>query len=340
VKLKYLTPFILSAILLLNSSCSRFIRDTSIINSGEQLQNKTTEGLDIKYIGTACFLLTYNGQTVLTDPFVSNPSLWQSMFGGLKSDTNYIRQYINVEMLKNVGLVPISHAHYDHLLDLPYLSRYLASQTTICGSQTASHILASQLTQPFVNATHLMADSTTEGTWIYAHDSSSRVMPIIGKHPAHFWGITLFKGPYCSDLRRLPRSAKRWKQGQTIVYLIDFLEHDKRTVAHRIYFQSSPAGPPYGFFPQALLNNRRVDLAIVSISIKDKKGRHPEAIIDFLNPKTVLFCHWEDFFRKKTEQPKAIRIGHIEETYNRVKETRGDSIRIVLPAPGAHFIIK
>ena len=72
----------------------------------------TVENLKIRYLGTAGFILSDQHRTVVLDPFISRPSLWQTFTQPLLSDPALVRQYI-----PQADEVLIGHAHYDHILD-------------------------------------------------------------------------------------------------------------------------------------------------------------------------------------------------------------------------------
>jgi L-ascorbate metabolism protein UlaG (beta-lactamase superfamily) len=61
-----------------------------------------------------------------------------------------------------------------------------------------------------------------------------------------------------------------------------------------------------GFFPQDISNEARVDVALLAMDCANLEMQEKHTIIDFLTPKIVLFCHWEDFFRDKTQIPREI----------------------------------
>ena len=89
------------------------------------------ENLKIKYLGTAGFILSDQHRTVVLDPFISRPNLWQTFSQPLLSDPVLVKQYIPY-----ADDVLIGHAHYDHSLDAPELckqtgARLIGSQATL-----------------------------------------------------------------------------------------------------------------------------------------------------------------------------------------------------------------
>ena len=59
------------------------------------------------------------------------------------------------------------------------------------------------------------------------------------------------------------------------------------------------------------------------------------SIIDFLEPRNVIFCHWEDFFRSKAETPHEIVKVDLLDLKARLPSTA--STRYLFPAWDATF---
>ena len=87
-------------------------------------------------------------------------------------------------------------------------------------------------------------------------------------------------------------------------FLVDFFDAD-HTLRKRVYVQTSSRGYPSGAFPQNILDEHPVDVALLGMDSANTKYQGEPSIIDFLNARHVVFCHWEDFFRHKKQPPKA-----------------------------------
>lgn len=74
--------------------------------------------LQLRFLGTAGFELRAQGHTLVLDPFVSRPSLRQTLFDRLTPDAALIRR-----LIPHADDVLIGHAHHDHVLDGPELCR-------------------------------------------------------------------------------------------------------------------------------------------------------------------------------------------------------------------------
>lgn len=72
------------------------------------------EPLFFRWLGVGGIQLRWRGQTLLIDPFLTRPSLWQMLLKPLETDVNLVRREI-----AEASAILITHAHYDHLLDTP-----------------------------------------------------------------------------------------------------------------------------------------------------------------------------------------------------------------------------
>lgn len=78
----------------------------------------TSTRLTFRWLGVGGFEWRTPGYTLLLDPFVTRPSVWQVLTQRLKPSSNLIDQH-----LPQADAILISHAHYDHLMDAPHLAR-------------------------------------------------------------------------------------------------------------------------------------------------------------------------------------------------------------------------
>jgi len=172
--------------------------------------------LSIQYFGIGSTLISYKGKSVFTDPCFSTPSLQEVAFGRVVTDTALIK--LLKPTLQHVKFTLIGHAHYDHLMDLPYLAtHHLPKKSTVIGCQTAENLIASaNIPQKFVIANVLKGNYETSGKWIFSKDSTIRVMVFAGHHPPQIariikFGIGKVKAPLNEIPQLKPVNGKRAK---------------------------------------------------------------------------------------------------------------------------------
>ncbi|MBI1287835.1 MAG: hypothetical protein GC178_09670 [Flavobacteriales bacterium] len=287
---------------------------------------------EIRSYGTSCFTVQRGDVALLTDPFISNPSATQVMFGRVQTDQDYVDLYVNTGTFRKVKMVIAGHSHYDHLMDLPFLSKYLPKETPVVLNETGKHILSwYNLPQPLIVANDSLGSAEKEGKWIYDADSTLRVMALQSQHPPHFAGINLMNKRYTEDVRTEPVMMKDWQEGKTMAFLVDWLEGD--SITYRIYFSGSLAKAPFGMFPKKLLDEHPVDDLFISAALFDDFEKAPKPIIDLCKPKRVILMHWENFFRSKEKEVKALNEKELEELITRLQKEYGNRITIIKPEP-------
>jgi L-ascorbate metabolism protein UlaG (beta-lactamase superfamily) len=337
----YRSPYLWLWALCIFGGCSSSIHNQSIINGGCNLPIATSaqQPLSIAFNGVTCFVIRYGNSVVLTDPFVSNPTSKQVVFGKIYPDTLMINANYSNADLADTKLVLISHAHYDHLMDLPPLLPRLPNQTVVAGSNTTKHILAAaKPQQPVLALNDVAGTDSTLGQWIYSTDSTVRTMAFVSSHPAHFMGITLFPGPYTEDLEAIPVKGNEYKRGLPLSYLIDFMEGGKPV--YRVFSQSSSAHGSKGLFPKTMLAEKSVDVVLISQAVKGKETEYSELVINHCNAPIVFCTHWENFFRSTDQPLKTVPKAKVEANYQYLVSTFADSMAIILPKPGSHYTIQ
>ena len=124
-------PYIWLWALCLFAGCSAYLKQPNIVSAGGSLPlatSNTSQPLEVTFNGVTCFILRYGNSVVLTDPFVSNPGAKQLLFGEIHPDTALVNAAYNTQDLADTKLVLISHAHYDHLMDLPPRSMEMSAR--------------------------------------------------------------------------------------------------------------------------------------------------------------------------------------------------------------------
>ncbi|MEX0810813.1 MAG: hypothetical protein WD048_01270 [Chitinophagales bacterium] len=330
-------------ILLIFAQCSRKIQDKSIIHQGGELRISKKENkppLNIHFFGVTNFFIELEGKALLTDPFISNPVSKKVVFGKIATDTSIVDSFIAAVDLKKTRMVSIGHAHYDHLMDWPYMSNFVEPDKVVfAGSETAVNTVAAynQKLAKVQKVNDLMGNIEQPGQWIYSIDSSMRLMAFEAEHPSHFMGITLYSGHYHEALEEAPVKAKRWKMGQPLSYLVDFLDEGK--IQYRIFIQTSNGEKPAGYFPKEMLINHPVDIAFLSIALKGKKIRELEEMVNYIEPQLVFLGHWENFMQEKTAPVRAVAKSNISKHWIYIKEKFPEHPEFVLPMPGSAYVV-
>lgn len=294
--------------------------------------------LQLHYLGAGGWLIDYRGSRVLTAPFFSNPRMAAVVGSGLSSDTVAILDALQAALpgqdLTDVHAILVGHAHYDHLMDVPFLATRITPQARIYGSHTTRNILAAVpgLSGRVVGLDAEVGSAERDGTWLDLAPGI-RAMPLESDHAPHFLGLELYEGTVDSPLSQLPERAGDWKGGQTLAFLFEFTD-TAGSVAHRLFYQDSAADAEYLTLPPGQ-RAAGVDSAILCVPSYAEVEEHPEAAVRSLRPDHIFLGHWEDFFEDWTTAPdRSVRGTNLPAFQNRLDHALGPGPTWTLPSPG------
>lgn len=279
------------------------------------------QALELTYLGTGGWIMEYGDDQILAAPLFSNPGFLDTGLTAIAPDTAAIDRWMSRHDVRDARVILTGHAHYDHLMDVPHVARRHAPDARILGNRTVANTLGTWsglADRVDVVDPATLADQETVGEWL--RYGGVRIMPLRSRHAPHFDGYTLYQGTVDAPLDEMPRSADEWLDGNTLAFLIDFLD-ETGAVAFRVYYQDAVVAPPYGFAPDTLVAERPVDVAIFVPATFDQVDWHPEAFVENLRPMRVLLGHWEDFFTPLDEPTRSVfvsDIGHFEDRLERV----------------------
>jgi L-ascorbate metabolism protein UlaG (beta-lactamase superfamily) len=260
--------------------------------------------LHIRFFSVGCFLVQWQGLGLLTDPFFTHVSFRDVALGHTEPDPAAIadaRPYLG-----DVQAVVVGHSHYDHILGLRPVAPLLAPDAQIFASQTAAHIYSPEsLPRRLTVVNDVLATRTQPGTWQPAAAGRMRVLSIRSGHPDNVPGIHVYHRPLRQDRPTPATRASHYQEGLTLAFLVDWLDPDGQ-VAFRVYVQTSSVGPPLGLAPQALLDEHPVDVALLAMDCANFLARDQPNVLDHIDPRMVVFCHWGNFFRSKDQEPREI----------------------------------
>lgn len=288
----------------------------------------------LTYLGVGGWILRGGGGAVLTAPLFSNPSLLDAGLSRIEADPDRIEAHL--PDVSDVSAILVGHGHYDHLMDVPYVASNKANRSIIYSNATSARQLAPYGLSDRVRVVAKEAGSAmAAGEWIQIAEGV-RMMPLVSDHAPHLAGITLYSGVRSRDLKEPPRSASEWLDGETLAFLIDFLNADG-SVALRVYYQDAVPAPPFGFAPP-LDDGVGIDVAIIVPATYAEVEWHPEALLENLRPRLVLLCHWENFFEAPSRAPEPVPFTLLPDFVARLDRALPAGAEWVLPTAGARLV--
>ncbi|MFA9213803.1 MAG: MBL fold metallo-hydrolase [Candidatus Methylacidiphilales bacterium] len=290
-----------------------------------------TNQINIQYLGCGNIYIKHHNDAILFDPFFSNTPGYKVAFGKIKFNQKYFDKgsyYLNRfgNNYQSINGIFISHAHYDHLLDLPYLleNKLIDNSTKIYGSGSVKTILNNFIkSNPFINQDSLVFIPKTKPNWIYI-SNEMRVLVIPASHAPHIANIHFMHGQCDSNYFKNYTStnqkvkAGQFKDGSTFAYLVDILNNDSITL--RLLLKGAGCNVNNGKIFEELLAEKAVDIALLQVASANFTDCYPQNLVNQIKPKKVILTHWEDFFKPYAPKKiKTVRATNFNYFYKKIK---------------------
>lgn len=292
--------------------------------------------ISIEYLGVGGWLFRMGESALLTAPFYSNPGFFDTGLGRIESDTAAIERFL--PPVEDVSAILVGHAHYDHLMDVPYILRRRAPAARLYGSMTAVNILRGD---PGIDPVRLISVEESAGSreggepgeWIDLEGGRIRILPLVSGHAPHFFGIELYEGEVDEPATELPARAGGWRKGVPLAWIIDFLSPEGEVI-YRVHYQDAASEPPLGFPPESF-DGIPVDLAILCPPGYQELSSYPEGVLAELAPRHILLGHWEDFFTPRSEPIRGVRGTDLSGFIERLEGAIPEGARWGMFVPGS-----
>jgi L-ascorbate metabolism protein UlaG (beta-lactamase superfamily) len=111
-------------------SAQRGARERDDVQTMRELSQRALplgRGLEVQWLGTAGYRLTFEGRSVLIDPYLTRISLGAVLRGvPVRADESLHARYIDAAP-RSVEAILVGHTHFDHAIDVPALSERLGA---------------------------------------------------------------------------------------------------------------------------------------------------------------------------------------------------------------------
>ena len=250
----------------------------------------TVENLKIRYLGTAGFILSDQHRTVVLDPFISRPSLWQTFTQPLLSDPALVKRYIS-----KADEVLIGHAHYDHILDAPEVCK-----------QTGARLIGSQASLMYGRSAGLSEQQILETKGRETIDCGK--WQVVGLPSIH--GKALFgRVPLPGDMTTPPPYPPKFhhlRRGQVFNW---WIHTGKLSVVH---IDSAD-------FIEQELQGRQADIVCLCAIGRKYRPNYVKDVVRLLKPKYIIPCHWDTMLTPIDQPPKLLPGVNIPEFIDEIK---------------------
>jgi L-ascorbate metabolism protein UlaG (beta-lactamase superfamily) len=259
--------FFLSAPIAL-ASLDRF-SELVVADAGAAKQTPGT--VRVTYLGVNGYQFETNGHALLVDPYFTRAGLASIAFQQ-RLEPNDTRISFGLRHVPpHVDAVLVTHAHFDHLLDVPEIMKRTSARL-VAGVTAANLTISCGIDR----SRCLVVEPGFRrviGPW------QIRVLP--SAHDRIFGWL-----PFRGTRKRpgtCPAKASDWRLGEPMAFLVE-------ANGKRIYIDS---GGTFEVLPPPQV--AAVDLAILGVALPDSRKRL-RATIERLRPKYVLPSHQDDFF--------------------------------------------
>ena len=344
---------VLSLALIVSSACSTF----TIKSDRCPAYVPTTPvagAVKVQYLGVGGYLVQRGDDVVLFSPQYTNPAIIEVAFEHqIRTDRALIDQMLPAEADKAAAIV-IGHAHYDHLMDTPYIATTRAQNAKVYGSATMINLIGSEVPRGRMVD---VAPNAAAKTPIKINDRL-RLWTIPSQHVDQTrlksWllgidvAVHMWRGTVTKPMSRPPATASEWPEGEVYAYVLDFMDATGTTVEFRLYYQDAPTDEPtgYPFGDHAPTDNRRIDAALIVAGDSERQINHPRGIVSRTKPRFLVVGHWENFFEPQTDICRTGVVDAIPRSDVRaVMAKSGDALKAarqpgkpILPCPTASVV--
>ena len=273
--------------------------------------------MKITNFGTTALLFDDGGKQIMFDPHFTRASGLQVVFGKLKT-----HEKVTDDMIKGFGIdrleaIFVSHSHYDHVMDVPYLAN--KTKASVYGSPSVLNVArGGGVSEDGLHGVQ-PGDKISLGEY--------SITCIASKHAK----ASIFNDDLGKSINQplvQPARRKAYKEGGSVDYLV---EHRGQTYLFHPSFQCV----------EGQLEHIRADVMFISIAglweVSDQIREHIfEETIGKVKPKVVIPVHWDDFFRgldKKVREVPSFRKNHksIVKECKRYCVEKGIDCRVQMP---------
>jgi L-ascorbate metabolism protein UlaG (beta-lactamase superfamily) len=232
-----------------------------------------SNAIRVTYLGVNGFQFETGGHALLVDPYFTRVALFSAALNHrIESNPGRVNEGLR-HVQRRVDAVLVTHAHFDHLLDVPEIMRRTHAQ--LLAGPTAIRLVESFGISP--NECQIVKPASTRkiGPWT--------IRVFAAQHDRLFGKVPFDKCPPTTRSEKIPTKASDWCLGEPLAFVIE-------AAGKRIYIDSGgvPGSPPES-------RTKNVDLAILGVALPDSRQRFAEAARQ-LRPRYLSPSHQDDMF--------------------------------------------
>ena len=252
-----------------------------------------------KWLGTSGFTLSDQTTTLMFDPAITRPPLYDYLpFRTVKSDAVEVDYWMNKCHLKTIQATFVNHAHTDHVIDAPYVVKKYGGK--LYGSSSVVNVgLGQGLTQAQVQRIK-QGEEWKVGEFT--------IKPYTTPHAPHLLNIMFMDGHIEKPLPT-PTSAWNYHVGDTHSFLIS---HPKGIILFQAIGRIAEQDP---------LKNIKADVLLLTIANRISSEQLIQKRILPTKSKRLIPLHHDNFFftMRRDNEIDEFWGTHVEEFKEKVK---------------------
>ena len=270
--------------------------------------------LEVTWLGTAGVALELDGQRLLMDPYFSRPGPGPTVIRRLIPDEAAILRHAPA----GVDYIICTHAHHDHILDVPALAR-LSGARVVGSASSCNYCRGAGL--PESQLTEVRAPASLElGPF--------RVTLLPSRHSAPPIFLPAVNG-LIPDGVTAPLSAIQFRNDQTAAVLVEVQPTRGGDPLSLMHLGSA------GFLPETLLGPP-YDLLMVAILGHQNIPGFTARVLANLRPRVVIPIHWDNFMLPPEQGLHTLRMAKLEAFLSEVEQADTECETVVLDLMGKY----
>jgi L-ascorbate metabolism protein UlaG (beta-lactamase superfamily) len=256
--------------------------DAQALRELERIPLDLPAGLEVAWLGVSGYRLTYEGASLLIDPYVSRVPL-RALLLRRKAlpDESLIARYLGAP--REVAGVLVGHTHFDHAIDAPALARRFG--TKAYGSASLAHLMR----------LHGLGELAVEVVPHQAYEIGPFLVRFVpSRHSKLLFGrkVPMDGELTCEHLHGLVPTA--YKCGTVWGIQIE-------VAGLTLYHQGSAD------LDDEELRDEAVDVFLAGVAGRSVTPRYWERILPRLDPRVIVPTHYDDFFAPLGGDEKFLR---------------------------------
>jgi L-ascorbate metabolism protein UlaG (beta-lactamase superfamily) len=281
--------------------------DMEALRALEAIAPELPAGLELEWLGVSGYRLSYEGQSLFVDPYVSRVPLRALLLRRTAiPDPAMLDRYITAPGTTVVGVL-VGHTHFDHAVDAPALARRFGCK--VYGSASLTQLMR----------LHDLAEHTVEVQPRHPYELGPFVVRFVAsRHSKLLFGRKVpFDGELtCDHLHGLSPGAYRC--GQVWGIRID--------VAGTSFYHQGSAD-----LDDEALGREPVDVFLAGVAGRSVTPRYWERVLPRLDPRLVVPTHYDNFFSPLGRGLDFVRNVHLADLPSEVGSVSASATICALP---------